>query len=503
MAKKSGKKINNLHLEKIISGQSENGRIKIEAFFDALEEKLDLPLVSYNQLIEHFLNGFEYYLDEGKGVDEICELLALDNLGDFYSDHQRQIYSLDNAAIIYPLGMRQGQMQIYRISADLKEDIIPCLLQLALDFTIKRFPLFSAVIKTGFFWHYLETVNSIIEVREEKDIPCKPISLLLRSRNSFRILYYKKRISVEVFHVLSDGYGSMIFLRTLIREYLRLKGAHIPVGEGVLDINEPVKDSELENEFTKITNNGDFSTFTDKRSVQLDLPLSRLNLCRITHLIMDAAKLKEVAKQHNGTVTSYLVAKQFLIYKQLTRKKSGVMNIQIPVNMRKYNGSITLRNYSMYFNVTIDLSKEYELDRLIADLNEQFVQKGSETILNQMVAVTGDLIEKVAFIPLFIKIPLIRSVYGYLANGIISTGFTNLGVIKVPDEMKDYIDRFYVIVPPGRPNRHMMSMSTYGNNAILTINSATRSEVFEEMLYESLMEDGISTLAEGSINYEY
>ena len=38
----------------------------------------------------------------------------------------------------------------------------------------------------------------------------------------FRVTYYKKRINLEVFHVLTDGMGGINFLRELTYQYLRL-----------------------------------------------------------------------------------------------------------------------------------------------------------------------------------------------------------------------------------------------------------------------------------------
>ena len=35
--------------------------------------------------------------------------------------------------------------------------------------------------------------------------------------------YYKKRINLEVFHALTDGYGGLVFLKEIVYEYLRLK----------------------------------------------------------------------------------------------------------------------------------------------------------------------------------------------------------------------------------------------------------------------------------------
>lgn len=38
----------------------------------------------------------------------------------------------------------------------------------------------------------------------------------------FRVTYYKNRINLEVFHVLTDGMGGINFLRELTYQYLRL-----------------------------------------------------------------------------------------------------------------------------------------------------------------------------------------------------------------------------------------------------------------------------------------
>ena len=207
-----------LQIEKLKGGLDQTDQDKIDSFFSKLNDAVSLPELYKNLLISHFISAFDYYLDNDKDVDYICDMLDLKNLGDFYSDRKRKNYALDNAAIVYPLGMRYGQMPMFRLSCELKEDTRPALLQVALDFTIKRFPCYSAIIKTGFFWHYLETTNNIHLIEEEKDIPCRPISIVLRSKRSMRVLYYKKRISVEFFHTLCDGSGGMIFLKTLLGE---------------------------------------------------------------------------------------------------------------------------------------------------------------------------------------------------------------------------------------------------------------------------------------------
>ncbi len=492
----------NAQIIKLTGGQSEEDVSRIETFFELLEERCDLPLVSNSILREHFLNAFEYYLDEGKTVTEICKLLDPEKLGDFYRDDDRQYYSLDNAAIVYPLGMTFDQMPMFRVSVELYDEVIPELLQIALDFTIRRFPLFLLIIKNGFFWHYLETNKIIPIVEEEKDIPCKPISLILRSNRSFRLFYYKKRISLEVFHVLTDGSGAMIFLKTLASEYLRLLGHEIPCEKGVKDLGEVIPKEEFANEFINAKGSGSLSTFTDKKALQLDGKLVHTNISRIIHFNLNATELRKKAKEYGGTVTTYLLALEFLAIRKAISAEKGVVNVQVPVNMRKFDHSITMRNYSMYFNASCEINDIKDRKQLVDLFNEQFKERGNEEVMNTMMKTTDSLITSLSFVPLVIKTPLMQVIYPYMANNIVTGVLSNLGVIEAPEQFKEHVDKFLFILNPSRPNRFMSTLATYNDKTVFTISKANRENTFENELLRLLQEDGLKVELEGSVDYE-
>lgn len=60
--------------------------------------------------------------------------------------------------------------------------------------------------------------------------PCQYINPLLNREYLFRVLYYERRISLEVFHALTDGNGALMFLKELVYQYLRL--VHPEIGKG-------------------------------------------------------------------------------------------------------------------------------------------------------------------------------------------------------------------------------------------------------------------------------
>lgn len=66
------------------------------------------------------------------------------------------------------------------------------------------------------------------------------------------MIYRGKRIGVEFFHALTDGTGGMVFLKTLIGEYLRLKGVDFLYGDGVLDPAQTCRKEEHEDGFLAV-----------------------------------------------------------------------------------------------------------------------------------------------------------------------------------------------------------------------------------------------------------
>ena len=216
----------------------------------------------------------QYYLDAGIPVDLALQRLDLANLGGFYARPATRWFALDYAAKIYPLSLAHGQISLFRLSVYLKAPVQPEILQIALTFTIKRFPQFATTLKKGFFWHYLDSTKGHYPVMEEVERPLYPIRVSLSGSKTFKVLYFQNRISVEIFHALTDGSGGMVFLKTLIREYFRLLGLEAPLDETTFDINCAPDSAEDNNEFENAPK-GPASGFINKKSLQLSGALSR------------------------------------------------------------------------------------------------------------------------------------------------------------------------------------------------------------------------------------
>lgn len=192
-------------MNEIFINLSQKDQELINKFMENLNKKISLTRKETKEFQNDFVKMINFYLSKGKKIDEILEILSLDNLGNCYKEKPTNWYPLDNGAKIYPLSMKEDWMSVYRVSIYLKEEVIPEVLQMALNFTMKRFPTFRTSIRKGFFWNYIDGIKKRFSIKLDQELPCSHINVSNARRQSFKIIYYDKRISLEVFHVLTDG----------------------------------------------------------------------------------------------------------------------------------------------------------------------------------------------------------------------------------------------------------------------------------------------------------
>jgi hypothetical protein len=437
---------------------------------------------------------------KGVPMSEILSRLALSNLGGFYARPSVLWFPLDDAAKIYPISMDHGSQQVFRISIYFKEDVIPELLQMALTFTIKRYASFATTLKKGFFWHYLDTVKKRFPIEEEHNLPCQPIKVSSSGSQSFRLMYHQNRVSAEFFHVLTDGTGALTFFKSLTAEYLRLCGIEAPLGD-IWDINDTPAREEFENAFVKVEKAKNSSGFVDKPAAQMNGRMTRRKPCRILHLKMDATKLREVAKSYGATVTAYLLMQMFYACSASTDELSGDINIQLPINMRKFYPSKTVRNFSMYCGIRIPIEKIGNKEELLAEINAQLLQKAEKEKMREMITAAVNIVSSIRLIPLAIKQPIAKMIYGMLGEKIYTTTFSNLGVVNFPEEFMEHIDSMDFCLGAQVTNRLACTAITCAGVATFSISKMTLDPAFEEKMYQLLLADGIEATVEGSDYY--
>lgn len=475
---------------------------ELARFFRGFDMHCRLHAAGRRQMRKDFEAAILYYHAQNVPLDTVLKRLDTKFLGGFYARSSQLWFALDDAAKIYPISLEHGRMSLFRLAVYLRQEIVPELLQMALHFTIKRFPSFATTLKKGFFWHYLDTAKRRFCIEAEQDIPCQPLRVSVSGSQSFRVLYYQNRISVEFFHVLTDGVGGMCFLKVLTGEYLRLLGEEIHIDESMWDINATPSHEEFENAFARVQHSKQANGFIEKPAVQMNGRLSETKPCRVLHFKMDANVLKQTAQSHGCTVTVYLLALLFLAGKAATDELRGEMSIQVPVNMRKFFSSRTVRNFAMYCGIRLPIEADQDLAQLIDKIREQLAQKTSQECMVDMLTATERLVNTMKFVPLAVKQPVAKLVYGFLGDKVFSNTLSNLGLVKLPPSLAQHVLSMDFILGTAVLNRALCGLVTVNDTSTLSITKMTIDPSFEDRLYDLLSADGIDIKVEGSTLYE-
>ncbi len=471
---------------------------KIVSFMNNLDEIIKISKIDKRKLINSFEKFISFY-DNKLPINKILKLLPLECLMDSYSKNNNW-YSLDNSSKIYPLSMGEELMSIYRLSIYLKDNINPIILQMALNYTITRFPIFRTSIHKGLFWNYLDGINKFFKIEEEKYIPCSKINISKSKNELFKVTYYKNRVNCEFFHVLTDAHGGIVFLLTLINEYFRLLNKKVSYNEYTLKINE-FNQEEIEDEFKKIKINSQTGSLISKKALQLDGKKAIIKPCQIIHFDLDLGKLHELAKEKNITINELLLSFLFLVLSYST-SKDGDIKIQVPVNMRKYYPTKTLRNFSLYNTISINKKQINDLEQVIKIVKEQSHEKLSKIEMDKVLYESIKLVKKVSFIPLFIKKPIVKFIYSFIADKGSTTVLSNLGNIHIPQDMQKDIISASFSLGTSDTNKLLFSVITINNIVTLTITKNTYNTSCENNLYNLLKDYNLILRVHGSDKYE-
>ncbi len=413
---------------------------------------------------------------------------------------RKEWYKLDLSAIVYPTLQRRDFSSVYRLSVVLKEEILPWVLQQALDMTLPRFPTYKAAIRKGLFWRYLEPNNRPGPfVQEDVKNPCQPMHFKANHRYLVRIYYYGRRISLEAHHSLGDGTGGMCVLQTLTATYLRLLGHEDITNEGfVLDIRKTPDPGELEDAYMRYANAKVCPPRQEEKAYRVRGTGEPFYTLNIIDGIMSVSQVMEVAKKYNATITEYLnaVLLQALLTKQQKERRVRLRPVKIamPVNLRRFFPSITLRNFITMIYPGVDPRLgDYTFEEIVEQVHNYMRYHINEKQLRGDIT-TNAATQRNPFIrvvPLFIKDFAVRTFYTRVQDRNSSAGLTNMGALRVPAGMQPYIERFDIYM--GQPFSRRTNCAIISFQDTLTINFASsivEADV-ERYFFRKLVKDGI------------
>jgi NRPS condensation-like uncharacterized protein len=234
--------------------------------------------------------------------------------------------------------------------------------------------------------------------------------------------------------------------------------------------------------------------------LELDGKLSNVRPCQLLHFDMNLQDIKNKCKEKECTVTELMLAFIFIACSYST-SKDGYIKVQVPVNMRRYYESKTLRNFAMYAIIIIKKSDIGNLDSVLSSIKSQMKEKVNKESLDATMNYTSKLVKSLRYIPLFIKRPIAKIVYGYLGDKVITTVLSNLGNINIPQNMKSLVEKMDFSLGTGITNKAIFSLITCNDVVTLSISKLTLNSSVENSIYNLIKQNNINVDVYGSEVY--
>lgn len=362
---------------------------------------------------------------------------------------------LDNAAKIYPAARRQNWSNIFRVSATMTEAVDTEMLRAALDVTVRRFPSMAVRLRRGLFWYYLEQIDHIPMIREEQSYPLTKMSRAETRKCAFRVLVYNQRIALETFHSLTDGNGALVFLKSLIAEYLQQRyGIRIPAENGVLGRLEEPSEDELEDSFQKHAGTVCASRRENTAWHPKGTPLDT-DFLHLTCFTLQSNEVLKKAHEYKVSLTAFIAATLMQALQNLQReqvssqRRRKPIKVLIPVNLRRLFPSKSLRNFVLYTTPEIlPQLGEYSFEEICRQIHHHMGLEVNAKKMSMKIAtnINSERLLAIRLVPLFVKNLIMRAVFDAVGERKSCLTLSNLGATRLPKEMDPYVSHFDFIL---------------------------------------------------------
>lgn len=403
-----------------------------------------------------------------------------------------QWYKIDNTGKIFHAVSNASNSAVFRVSMTLHETIDPKILQEALDIVVMRFPTLTVRVRKGLFWDFLEQNDQVLQVKKESDYPCAPIDRKENNAFLIRVLYFGKRISVEVFHSLTDGGGAAEFLKTLAYQYLTLKGEPVEADEKIMLPDEAPKREEVEDSFEKYATSREVKNPASSDTKAYQLKGTQLNPPGINVIqgVVDAGALNTYAKAQGTSLTGFLTSlliKVIHMEKNREKSKASLITVAMPVSLRRHFPSVSIRNFFSVSNIGVRMSDDVLFEDVITEVTKQLIEKTDKSFLqesiNRFVAFQSNLLLRI--IPVFIKYPVMRFAFNQFGERAKTITVSNLGNIQLPDSMRPYADSMDVVLYPTNKSPINCGTATVNNKLTITFSrSIEENEIIRTFFKE-------------------
>jgi NRPS condensation-like uncharacterized protein len=315
-------------------------------------------------------------------------------------------------------------------------------------------------------------------------------------------LVYKNRISLEISHIITDGYGVSQFLKFLLFHYFKEMGVLQPEEYSSLPDLKMDKE-EFEDAYSRYFKENLPTVIHQPKAFHLPFPLQQKPRFDVLIAILSIDELKKKSSERNVSITDYLVSIYLWVLQEIigdlkaqnVSVKNKILRIQVPINLRNIYPSKSMRNFSLFVMPEIDLRLgHYTFNEIVKIVYHKMQLETDEKLINKILSrnVGGEKNLFVRGIPLLIKSLVLNLKYYSEGANQYSGVITNLGMVKLPESISDRIDYFTFTPPP--PNRILKvncGVVGFKDKLVLSFGNITKSKEIEKRIIRFLTDQGI------------
>ena len=373
------------------------------------------------------------------------------------------------------------QSGVFALVVVLKEPVQSQVLQRAADDLMKRLPFMNGRLKYGFFHYKYEILKDFAKIVTDGEESLFSDYYNKGSRHMIRIVYGEKHFTVKTTHSICDGRGLSKFTKALVVRYFERLGVKVDKGD-IIDCNGKFEEEEAEDAPWRIVNNfhkkegGKFlkkekkkpfgKEKSQKKEIIYQTKYSKSSPRQILTKNFDANKIKERAKRVDVTVSEFILGHIFcaVAKERDDNGERGKIVGDVPVDCRSFFPSKTLRSFVTSVDIVMPEEKDFTV--MVKEMKEQFKKITKESVVEQLCEYQK-MYESVRFVPRVIKALYMRIITRAEATEA-STGLSNLGVIKLPAEVENRIERMEFPIALEVDFPIFFSSVTIGNTLTLT-----------------------------------
>lgn len=447
---------------------------------------------------------------------------------------------LDNSAVFMASVTGKKTPFVFRVSCELDGTVHLPDLAAAFDEAARRFPFLGTELRPGLFWYYLEPLKKPFRLQADSRFPVEYHRIGRWGNHLFRVRVYGSRVACEFHHILTDGTGAMEFLRTLVACYLTRRGVHCADWETVKRPDEPVDPREYEDAYAALVRKG--IPEPDPLPAAFKLPGRRYRHgpYRVTTGSMPVAAALRAARERGVSLTELLAAvhlwslqavaeetaaeRRHLPYgnRELDARRirsragdraggmlpsdrpsaDGPACVQIPVNMRKFYPSPTMRNFFLFVPVSIDLRLgHYEFSAILERVRHQMkLGLDRKELDRQIVRNVGSEQKLVArVIPLVAKNVGLKIIGAYAADLPYSGSLSNIQSVSMPQAFAGHIRRFDFVPSRNTTTGANVGVVSWKDTLAVSVGSMVVERSFERHFFSTCASLDIPVTVESNI----